>query len=189
MLCEKEGGMDTSNIISMIAAVIAFGSFLLSGSSYRNSKKALRLAEAEFQDKNRSIQAYLIDCYSFIKEEEKYCTFAIQFTNIASQPQSFSNVELEIEYHDQDGVFGKVIIQPFKGVKPTGMANEYSILDIPINIAAKETSSGWVTFKLPVSPNLTINIQSYKVIGRNLAAPDSYIDAYLLRKVDYEKEG
>lgn len=180
--------MDTSNIIALVATVISFGAFLLAGKSYQNSRMALQITEAEFEDKNKSIQAYLIDSFSFHKETKKYCSFAISYTNIASSPQSFASLELELEFFDEDGVYGKAIVPPDSDVVPLGISNEYKVFCVPLNISPKETVSGWITFLLPLSTHKKFRIDSYKVIGKTAQGKESYVDSYLIRTVQNEEE-
>lgn len=174
--------------IAVVAALISFGSLLVAFMSYRESRKALRITEAEFNERNLSVHAYLIDSFAFQENGRKYCTFAISFTNQSSSPRSFSTLELEVEFYDEDGVYGKAIAAPDEIVIPLGLQDKYKRLDAPLNLASKETTSGWITFLLPASSHRKFRIDSYKVSGRTADGHESFVEAYLLRMVTDAEE-
>ncbi len=180
--------IETSDIISSIAALIAFGSLLISFLGLRNSRKALRLSEEEHSERKLPVKAYLIDAYSYQKEKQRHCIFAISFTNQSSSSKSFSLLELEIEYFDSKGVHGKALVPPIHEERPLGLSIEYKQLVTPLNLMPGETVSGWIAFALPEKDSTFNRIDSYRVVGRSSDGQESSAAAYLLKSMDYHEK-
>lgn len=85
------------------------------------------------------------------------------YTNQATIPNSLSSIELEIEYYNSDGAFNKVRISSVEKSHPKILSINYQQLNVPKNIGARETVSGWMTFKLPKDKNKNIRIDTYSL--------------------------
>lgn len=179
---------ETSDIISISAVGVSFGSLFVAWLSLCNSRKGLRLKEAELSERELPVKAYLIDCFTFIEEENKCCAFAISYTNQSTSPKSFSSLELEIGYYDDKDLFGKAIFQPEEEVVPFVMNHKYKKLDLPLNLLPGETISGWVAFILPPKSILNFRVDTYRVVGKSFDGKESSISAYLLRSMENEKK-
>lgn len=180
--------MEISDIISIIAVGIAFGSLLVALLSLLNSRKAIRLAEAEHSERKLPVKAYLIDCFAFRDGDDSCCAFAISYTNQSSTSKSFISLELEIEFYYDEGVFGKAILPLAKGIDPLRMSKQYKQLEAPLNLLPGETVSGWTAFSLPHKSSLIRRIDSYRVVGRSVDGHESSVSAYLLRSIEYESK-
>lgn len=190
LLCTviAEMNLEKSEIIATVASGISLLSLFVALFGYFVSRKALRMSEQDFEEKRYSVQAYLIDSFNFKSEHKKYCTFAISFTNKSSSPRSFSRLELEVEFVDDEGILGKAYSVPDETKSPLGLNAEYQKLNTPINMAPKETISGWVTFPLPMSSHRKFRIKSYKVSGKTLDGHEASVESFLMRFVEDEKE-
>ncbi|HEX7028344.1 MAG TPA: hypothetical protein VF268_13970 [Gammaproteobacteria bacterium] len=180
--------LEMTDIIAAIATIIAFGSLLLAGRSYQISRRALQLTEADFNEKRLPIKPYLIDGFVFREEDKKYAAFAISYTNQSSSHATFYSLELEVEFYDEEGIYGKAISAPDFKVIPLGINDNYKKLEIPLNLLPKTTVSGWVTFALPFNLNRRYRTDSYKVRAEGPEGRDCFVEACLLRRVTSEEK-
>lgn len=180
--------MEVSDKIALGALAVSLGSLLLAFFSYLSSRKALRLSEQEIAERKLPIISYLIDCFVFYQDGEKFCSFAISYTNQASSPRTFSSLSLEAEFVDSDQVSGKAISEPNLNVEPPGLSYGYKKLEIPVNLPPKETVTGWVSFKLPNGPDREFHVNSYRVVGRSPDGGEAELYAFLMRLVKDETQ-
>lgn len=190
--CYASGGMggeclETSDLTALIAVVIAFGSMLLAGRSYTVSKKALKLSQADHEEKKLPVIPYLIDSFTFSKDNERYCAFSVSYTNESSAPQSLKVLDLEVGFVDEEGISGNAISPLEEDISPTGISEDYKKLCAPLNLSPKETISGWATFKIPRSSHRRYTINSYCVVGKSVDGKIVRVESYLLRHHTDEK--
>lgn len=169
-----------------IALAASFGSLFVAFLSFISSRKALKLSEQEVAERKLPVISYLIDCFAFRARDEKFCSFAISYTNQSASPKTFSSLTLEVEFIDNEQVSGKAVAEPHLDIEPPGLSYGYKKMSIPVNLPPKETITGWVSFKLPSSQDRDFNINSYKVIGRSPDGGETDLYAYLLRLVKDE---
>jgi len=180
--------LDTGDLIALIAAVIAFGSMLLAGRSYAISKKALKLSQADHEEKKLPVIPYLIESFTFSKDDIRYCAFSVSYTNQSSTPQSLKVIGLEVGFVDEEGISGNAISSLVENISPIGISNNYKRLCVPLNLLPKETKSGWITFKIPRSSHRKYTINSYCVVGKAVDGRVVRVDSYLLRHITDEKK-
>ncbi|MCD1632116.1 DUF4352 domain-containing protein [Marinobacter shengliensis] len=180
--------MEVSDKIALGALAISMGSLLLAFFSYLSSRRALKLSEQEVSERKLPIISYLIDCFVFYNGDEKFCSFAISYTNQSSSPRTFSSLILEAEFVDNEGVSGKAISEPSLEVEPPGLSYGYKKLEIPINLPPKETVTGWISFKLPKGEDRAFHINSYRVVGRSPDGGEAELYAFLMRLVRNETQ-
>jgi hypothetical protein len=173
-------------LLLLIPLAVSIVSIIIAGMSYNTSRKALRLSESEHDEKKLPIISYLIDSFSFDINNENYCFFAVSYTNQSSLQQSFKHLELEIDFIDIDGMHGKSTTFPCHEIFPPAIYKEYKKLQTPLNLQAKETVSGWITFKIPTCKHRKVQVQSYRVIGITSDGKFSKVESFLLRHITNE---
>lgn len=178
--------LTVSGYTSAISAFVALFSLVIAGLSYANSRKALKITQYDHQEKFRSIQSYLVQSFSFTHHQRKYCSFAITYSNLASQGQSISTIDLEIEGFDANGLFNRLILPINSAVIPKGLAEGYRKIVPPLNLSAKESVSGWVTFALPRETDVRIRIEQYKVIGKLPTGENCEVISHIMQMVSDE---
>lgn len=180
--------LSTSDVIQIVATLVAFGSMALAGTSYVISRKALRLSEAEYNEKRLPIHPYLIDAFTFSEGKAKCCAFALLYTNQSSVHQSLATIELEIEFIDEEGISGKAIATIDGAISPLGLSDSYKRLPVPLNLGPKEAVSGWVAFKVPTSSHRRFRVNAYRVKGRTVEGKEVSAVSYLLRHAIDEQD-
>lgn len=172
--------LNTSDLIALASVVISFGSMLLAYRSYTISKKTMKLAIADHEEKKLPVTPYLIDSFTFTKENNKYCAFSVLYTNQSSAPQSLTCIELHVDFIDEEKISGNAISALEYNISPS-VNNNYKQLITPLNLLPKESISGWMVFKIPKSSHRKYTIKSYSVVGKSVDGKIVRIEAYLLR--------
>jgi hypothetical protein len=157
--------------VSLIAAAIA-------GRSLRNSSKALRLAESDNEEKRMGIDPYLIQAKKVVvANTENFAAFAISYTNRASMPNTLATVELIVTFGASAGEARQIFLQTEQSF-PADIAG-IKCLDVPINIPARASTTGWLVFKLP--EYLTGKpVKNYEVAGLTAQGAKVSVVSYLL---------
>lgn len=175
--------MEVSEKIALAALAVSLGSLFLAFLGYLGSRKALKISEHEVAERKLPLIVYLIDRFSFYRDDEKFCSFAVSYTNQSSSPVTFTSLLLEVGFIDSEQVTGKAVAEPRLDVDPPGISYGYKKLEIPVNLPSKETVTGWVSFKLPDLSARDLKINSYRIIGRSPDGREAEQYAYLLRSV------
>lgn len=175
--------MNTADLISIGALLTALISLLFSVKSFSLSKKAFQQSEIDHKDKYRDVLSYLIDGFRWDSESSQLASFAISYTNNAALSNSFKEIFLQIDYHDQNGRFNKAKLMPELKRLPIDLKNGYEEISLPINLGAKETKSGWITFKLPTLDKKNINIETYRVIAVTIEDKHVIVESHILKRI------
>lgn len=170
-----------------ITVGIAALSLIIAILSLFNSRKAVAIAKADYDEKKLSIKPYLIDSFTFVQSNNEYCFFAISYTNQSSSPQSFQKLELIIEFVDSNGIHSKASTGPCNDVHPSSVQPSYEKLKTPLNLQPKETISGWLTFKIPKTCSQKLDIERYTVQGITADGQNVNAESIILRHVENEK--
>lgn len=179
---------DVGLLVAAIAATIAFASLIVSIFSYRLSMKATQVAMHEAEERRKPVVAYMIDNFRFESGEKEFCCFAVSYTNQSTVPQSFSTLELEVDFYDEDGVLGRARAFPLEQDILAGHRQDYKRLKLPINLPPRATVSGWVVFPMPMSDFRKIVSDVYRVVGITSVGTKVFVEAYLLRNVRSEED-
>ena len=174
--------MKISDIIASGAALIALLSFAVSFYSYRISRKTYLLSKAQHDERSSGIAPYLIDAKKWHKEENTYISFSILYTNLASIPNSLKEIELHVEYYDQDNKLQTMKLPVDTTVSPLDLSESYKLLETPVNVIERSSCSGWVTFRMPKAMR-DFQIELYKVNAKtaqndNVSVEIHFITAY-----------
>jgi len=171
------------DIVAVGALLVAVLSLLVAVGGYCVARKALKMSEADHKDKYKDVVGYLIKCFKWMDGSEVYAAFAISYTNKSSSPNSFKSIVLEVEYYDAKRVFNKVNISPDTVALPASFRGEYEELKAPVNLSAKETVSGWITFKLPKVEGVKFHVDVYRVVAVSAAERVTAIESYVMALV------
>lgn len=165
-------------VISSAAAIIsAFAAW-----------KALRIVETDYRERHDDIKIYLIDGLSWNSpSNEKYVLFALSFTNSANAPDSLVRIEVKVHVYDTAGNLSHVILGPTPELITEIVPWQLEPLKSSINLAPRNTVSGWVGFKLPMLFSENRSVDRYELIGITASGNKISVESYLLRKVIDER--
>jgi hypothetical protein len=173
--------LSTADLIATGALVVSLVSLFFSSRGHVIAKQAIELSKQEYGNKQKGIVGYLIDAFRWASHDEDHASFAISYTNKASEPNSFKDIYLEIEYFDAGKIFNKAKLPPLDGADPKGLVENYKELETPIFLNPKETKSGWITFKLPKANERRISVETYRVCSVSTSEELTVIESHLIK--------
>ncbi|WP_162945832.1 hypothetical protein [Pseudomonas sp. DY-1] len=154
---------ETETAIALAALLFSFASLVVSWRGFAVSKRSLRISLSDHSEKFREIKPYLISCYKWTDGlEGKFASFAVLYNNSASMPCTIQRIDLRVSYVDDSDEVRSIILSPDLRVR-SSEKDGLSRLEPPLNISAKSSISGWVTFMLPDSFDREKIIDSYSV--------------------------
>lgn len=177
------------HLISASATVIAFMALAVSWRSLAYSKKAYSLAKIDHNEKHQAIAPYLIEAVKWRspdKEGDTYASFAVSYANKASMPTSFVAIELEVTWYDAEDVTCSAYVQPEVATYPLRREGKLKTLELPLNLLAKETKSGWISYRLPNVRGKQRSIDQYKLVASTVDGMKVTLEAYILPTLAYE---
>ena len=141
-----------ADTVSVIAAVIAFLSMIISWRQARISKKSLKMESAIFNDrKPNSTFDSIVDCYCINDERDNnvHLRFLILLTNRSDRPMTINQIRLRIR-----GESLELIVRPI-------LADDF--LNSGDNIEGNHSMRNWVQFDLPRHQYLDLGILDYTI--------------------------
>lgn len=172
-------------IITCIAAIAAMFSAYSAWRSSRAARESLSMAKIEFEERHDSIRAHLIDCLSWdSSKSESIASFACSYSNAANAPNTIIRLELSVHALNSDGTQTTIVLEPT-------LDNQMSLrgiaqLSVPLNLSARSTSSGWISFVIPQYISDTKRIDKYQVVAITSTGRSITLESYILRKRQYE---
>lgn len=176
----------STQAISIGAALIALVAALASWRSSNASRATLAMAKTEFAERHDSIRVYLVDGVAQkTRGEAELVSFAITYTNAANAPNTIVRIELHVYALNSEGAEVKSILDPSPENPP--ILYGYQKLGVPLNLGARVTSSGWVSFSLPRHILQFQRVEKYEV--RAITSNDKVvsIETYIIRAIENEE--
>lgn len=180
--------LSDSDVIAAIAAGFAGLALAVSVASFIVSRKAFKLSKKEHEERYLTVRPYLIHAYKQTIDGDKYCFFALSYTNRASVGNSIGSIELELEYEDETGGSHKLKVRPTGESLPALESDGYRPLTVPVRMEAKESVSGWVAFRLPSNEHHTMHIECYRVHAVLADDEVASVRTYLINEVSTETD-
>lgn len=164
---------------SCLAALVASLAAIWSALSARRVE---RIAQQEHKDRHLGVTLYLIDSARWrTKDEKETVNFAISISNVAAAPASISSVRLCINAFSPDGQPCTAILEPKQQLAKSPWPTEP--LSVPINLPAKTTISGHLSFGIPEHIYSNKRIDSYELKAVSGATEAATVTAYLVKRI------
>ncbi len=165
----------------MAAGVSAVSAWINS----RTTKTNLRMQQVDFEERHDSIRPYLIDGVSWnTPDGERVTSFACSYTNAANTPNTLIRFELIVDILANDGMRTSVVLDPFLEAIPS--LHNIQRLAVPLNLPARSTASGWISFKLPRHLLGGKRLDKYQITAITSAGKALTLESYLLHQWDNE---
>lgn len=172
--------LTSAESFSLGALAISCCSTLLAWRSLQNSNEALSISRGEQKQKSRSIRAYLVQALRVhTKREDIFISFTLSFTNTASVANTIGQLDLIIFYTDENGVLRETYLPSYHSVVLPDAESKKQQLLIPINIEARSTHTGSVSFKVSTFL-LNKTIKKYQVSGLTSDLQKVMVECYIL---------
>ena len=169
--------------LALGTVAVALSSAFIAWLSLRVSRRALKLATTNHDDKHRHFVAYLIDGLGYAKTaDQRIVAFAYSLSNVVTEPLSIVRADLHVYAFDDTGMVSEIILvpasdsaAPFPGLSP---------LVVPLNLAPRATTSGWVTYSIPERLSRLRIIDRYELAFLSSTGEQARLVQYLLRNID-----
>lgn len=165
--------------ISLLSAATALGSAYWAWSSARTAKRALALSEEDAMTKREALSAYLINALRWNEGSKDYISFSCSYTNRSSHPTTVERIELVVHGFDLGGSGSNIRINP---EQETPKGSTFSTLKMPLNLSARTTNSGWLSFKLPQSWIAKFIIEKYELVATTWSGQKVTLESYIVLK-------
>ena len=166
-----------ADIISVIGAVVAFLSMIISCRQAHIAKKSLKMETVIFNDRkpNFTFDA-IVDCYCINdkNEDDVHLRFLILLTNRSDRPMTINQIRLRVRGESLELI-----------VRPT-LAD--SSLNSGDNIEGNHSMRNWVQFDLPRQQYLNLGILDYTVEVQDAHGNPQKSSAIFLREEVYNYE-
>jgi hypothetical protein len=172
----------------VITIAVAFITMLIYWIGISISKKALRVAEQEYDDKKSDSHLYLIDCYRWIKEDEpkmKLLLFKIQLTNKSGMKNSYK-ISLEIEFIRPDNTKSTASLLHNFELSKYILEKNMSIFNSDIRIDENGIESKWLIFKQPPDFFDDYRIEKYLIKAIDNKNVQTTVQSFLIKAVTNE---
>jgi hypothetical protein len=156
------------SLIATCSAIAALISALFAIRSTQIAKRALLIAEKEYNSKKEGLNIYLIEGVNYLNPDEGYIfAFNTSVTNQATLANTIKRIELIITFIREDETIGNSIIQHDSSLCESIAGHHVSPFQLPMEIQGKSAQAGWFLFSLS---------RAVRKFGR--------IDKYTLRVTD-----
>ena len=173
--------------IAAIAALAAVAAAFFAWTSWRVSKRSLKLAEQDNQEKHTGIGAYLIDGVRWSKSvDEQQVAFACSISNTANAPLAVVRIDLHLHAFDKTGNLSKAILEPAAGTDLP--FPDATILSAPLNLNARSTVSGWIKFRLPTHVCQSLTIDKYELVFDCSTGERTKLEQFLIKNIHDENQ-
>ncbi|PWF61611.1 hypothetical protein CBX96_19940 [Shewanella sp. BC20] len=169
--------------ISVLSAIAALGSAYWAWNSARTARKALALTEEDAITKREALKGDLINSLRWQRNDCEYISLSCSYMNSSSYPTTIERVELVVHGFALEGT-GSQLRQSPEYEKPD--RSDFSFLVLPINLSARATSSGWLTFRLPKPWLNRYLIDKYELVATTWSGQKVTIESYIVMKQAHE---
>lgn len=165
--------------LSILAAIAALGSAYWAWSSARSARRALAISEEDAATRKEALSAYLINALRWDHESEGYISFSCSYTNRSSNPTTVERIELVIHGFAMDGNGSSVRVNPEASAPEN---SRFTPLDLPLNLTARTTSTGWLNFKLPKLWISQFIVDKYELVATTWSGQKVTLESSIVMK-------
>lgn len=160
----------------------AIAAALFAWRSARTADRALEIAQSDYRERHAGLAAYLIDGIAWDDDDkDRLVAFACSVSNAASSPLSVARVDLHLHVVTDDGTATRIVLAPQSSGAPAIW--DLKALQIPLNLDAKATASGWLGFKIPTRVSDTMTIDKYEVTFQSSTGERAAVEMHLLQRI------
>ena len=174
--------LTTEIIVAIVSALAAIASAIYAWWGTRIARRALKISELDHKERHAELTAYLIE--GRICDDSDGTTtvsFACSVANTASAPLSITRADLHIHAFDRTGKTSEIILQPSAKGIPTLWQSP--ALELPLNLGARNTVSGWLGYRLPAHVVQNLLIDKYEVALLSSNGERATFESHLLKRV------
>ena len=175
--------MSNELLISLGALIAALISALYSARSSHIAKRALSIAEEEFNSKQNELKLYLIEGIKYIASKDEYIFgFNLSITNQATAPNSIQRIELCIKFVRDDGTAGNIVLQHDSDLNYSIKGHEVTPFESSVKISEKSAIINWCLFCFDPQLSQCGRVDKYSLRVTDVTGKISEIDSYLIKE-------
>jgi hypothetical protein len=175
--------MTTEQLIALLSAIAAILSAVMAWRSARSASSMLRLASADRAEKLDAMQLYLIDSVRWkTNRNEHIVSFAVSFINAATVANAVVRAELVVHASDSNGAMSEVLLGPTASDVPA--AWDLKELLVPLNLEARCTRSGWISFRMPAHVSEKLAVHTYQLAAMTATGLRLSIESHVMRRLE-----
>lgn len=165
--------------ITILSAIAALGSAYWAWNSARTARRALAFTEEDAVSKREALKGNLINALRWQRDDCEYISLSCSYTNSSSNPTTIERIELVVHGFDLAGT-GSQHRQSPEHEKPD--RSDFSLLVLPLNLPARATSSGWITFRLSKPWMTRYIIDKYELVATSWSGQKVVIETHIVMK-------
>ncbi len=165
--------------ISILSALAALGSAYWAWNSARTARRALAFTEEDAITKREALKADLINSLRWQRSDCEYISISCSYTNSSSYPTTIERIELVAHGFDLAGAGSQLRMSPGN---ETPDRSDFSLLVPPLNLPARATSSGWITFRLPKVWVARYIVDKYELVATTWSGQKVAIETHIVMK-------
>jgi hypothetical protein len=174
--------LTTDQYIAIIAALCAVASAIYARQSAISARRALEISESDHRERHSEVSGYLIDGVTWdVDGADRSAAFACSVSNTASAPVSIIRSELHLHTYGKDGAVAEVVLFPVAEEEP--VIWNLKRLSLPINLGARTTESGWISFRIPGRVFESMSIDRYEIKFVTSSGGSASVEQYLVRRI------
>ena len=137
-------------IVSTCAFVVSCVSALVSYRSMRNSSRALKISQIDFEGRSKSISLYLSNAQKVkTRSGDVFIIFHLTITNCSTLPNTLVRTDLCVHFTDCNRAKGETFMPAEKEGHPE--ISGFILSSAPLNISARSTLSASLLYKFSSS--------------------------------------
>ncbi|WP_152025545.1 hypothetical protein [Xanthomonas hortorum] len=165
--------------ISILSAFTALGSAYWAWNSARTARRALALTEEDALSKRESLKSELINSLRWTRNDSEYISISCSYTNSSSYPTTIEYIELVAHGFDLAGAGSKLRIRPENEAPDR---SDFSLLVLPLNLQARTTCSGWITFRLSKGWITRYIVDKYELVATTWSGQKIAIETHIVMR-------
>jgi hypothetical protein len=178
--------MDLATALSVASTATALASALFAASAARSARRSAELAQHEFDERSKGLRAHLVDAIQWTRPDRREIV-AISFTltNLASLPNTVIRTELVLHEYARTDEPSRLILPPVDTDGPPGRTLQR--IGVPLNLAPRETTSGWLIFLIPDSFAKCRTVDKYELAFVDSTGKRANVETHLMHRIVYAK--
>jgi hypothetical protein len=176
--------VDTTTAISIFSALLALASAVFAASSAKSARRSADLAEREQAERTKSLQAYLVDTAGYKgPDHEEVVAMCGTIANLASQANTVLRTQLVVHEYATSGEPSRLVLSPVEDIDPPGATLKR--LAVPLNLQARSTATGWLTFVIPENFVSSKTLDKYELIFTDSLGGRTTLECYVVNRIVY----
>ncbi|MEZ0184225.1 hypothetical protein AB9T89_18405 [Flavobacterium oncorhynchi] len=168
--------------LPIIAIIISFTAVMVSIYNSTISKRSLKIAKKQFQNKLAQFNFYLIDSYSITTENERILLFHVTVTNKSETKNTFS-ATLNIEYVTENQIVIKMKLPHDPSDIEKVPNKNFTFFPKDLFVSDKESISKWLLFSYRKDLTKGRRIENYILSFKDVNENEQNVSSTIIKEL------